>query len=414
MRYDVTIIGAGIVGLATAYHLKKENADLNILVLEKESFAASHQTGHNSGVIHSGIYYKPGSLKATNCRKGYHQLLEFCKEHGIEHDICGKVIVAADEKEIPQLDMIHDRGVKNGLEGIKKISKEEIKEREPHCSGVKGIFVPQTGIVDYKEVALAYQRIFEADGGVIRFKEKVQNINISDEVAIVETTNNTYETELVVNCAGLYADKVAAMTGQELDFMILPFRGEYYDFISEKEHLVNHLIYPVPDPDFPFLGVHFTRMIHGVIEAGPNAVLAFAREGYDNKTVNAAELTETLGFSGFRKIAQKYYKKGWQELRRSYSKRLFTKELQRLIPDIQEKDLVKGNAGVRAMACDKKGNLIDDFLIREGNRVLNVCNAPSPAATASLSIGEMVKDKVLGKLTTLTDNKVFQEYKIKP
>jgi len=398
MPHDIVIIGAGIVGSSIAYQLKKQQPDLKVCVLEKESSSASHQTGHNSGVIHSGIYYKPGSLKALNCRKGYHQLLQFCQENDIQHDICGKVIVAADESEIPQLDMIYKRGIENGLDGIQKIGKEEIREREPHCSGVKGIFVPQTGIIDYKAVAVKYQELFQAQGGEVFHHQKVENIHIADDAAHVETADSTYETELVINCAGLYADKVAKMTDQQLDFMILPFRGEYYDFKPEKEYLVNNLIYPVPDPDFPFLGVHFTRMIKGGIEAGPNAVLAFAREGYDNKTVHSSELLETLQFSGFQKIARKYYKKGWHELKRSYSKRLFTRELQRLVPEIQEDDLVKGNAGVRAMACDKKGNLIDDFLIRESHRVLNVCNAPSPAATASLSIGEMVKDKVLRKL----------------
>lgn len=398
MPNDVMIIGAGIVGLATAYQLKKKQADLHVCILEKENESASHQTGHNSGVIHSGIYYKPGSLKAQNCRKGYQQLLQFCKENDIAHDICGKVIVAADDSEISQLDMIYKRGVENRLDGIRKISKEEIREKEPYCCGVQGIFVPQTGIIDYKSVAEKYQELFKAQGGDVFHNEKVENIHIADDAVSIETDHSTYQSKLVINCAGLYADKVAKMTDQKLDFMILPFRGEYYDFKSEKEHLVNHLIYPVPDPDFPFLGVHFTRMIKGGIEAGPNAVLAFAREGYDNKTINSSELLETIQFSGFQKIAKKYYKKGWQELKRSYSKKLFTRELQRLIPEIQEEDLVKGNAGVRAMACDKHGNLIDDFLIRESNRVLNVCNAPSPAATASLSIGNMISAKAFEKL----------------
>ncbi|TDE41750.1 L-2-hydroxyglutarate oxidase [Flavobacterium rhamnosiphilum] len=397
MKTDFIIIGGGIVGLSTAYHLKKQNPELKVVVLEKESKIALHQTGHNSGVIHSGIYYKPGSLKAINCKRGYDQLIQFCNENEIKYDLCGKIIVATEKEELPIMAEIYDRGIANGLLGIKKISAQEIKEIEPYCTGIEGIWVPQTGIIDYKEVSRKYADLFVQLGGEILFGQKVQEIRSIGNSSEIQTKNNRFETKWIINCAGLYSDKVAKMTNEALDVQILPFRGEYFNIKKEKEYLVKNLIYPVPNPNFPFLGVHFTRMVHGGVEAGPNAVLAFAREGYTNKMINWKELFETLGHSGFQKVALKYWKDGMYEMYRSYSKTAFTKALQRLIPEIQKEDLEVGNAGVRAQACDSRGNLSDDFLIFEDNNVINVCNAPSPAATSSLAIGESIATLALKK-----------------
>lgn len=397
-EFDIIIIGGGIVGLATALRLMEQRPDKKILLLEKEGTVASHQTGHNSGVIHSGIYYKPGSLKALNCKRGYNQLIEFCDTHNIAYDLCGKIIVATNKEELPALDNIYNRGQENGLEDLKIIGKQEIKEYEPYCEGVAAIVVPQTGIVDYKVVCEKYLQVFQDKGGVAHFSEKVTDIVEERGGCVVSTEKSDYKANIVVNCAGLYSDKIAAMTLKKLGIKILPFRGEYYHIKKEKQDLVKNLIYPVPNPRFPFLGVHFTRMIGGGVEAGPNAVLAYAREGYDNKTVKWSELFETIGFSGFQKVAWKYWKMGAYELYRSYSKTAFTKALQKLLPEIQKADLEKGNAGVRAQACDKKGNLIDDFLIFEDKHIVNVCNAPSPAATSSLSIAETIVEKIVAKL----------------
>lgn len=395
--YDFIIIGGGIVGLSSALHIKKNNSKLKVLILEKENKIAKHQTGHNSGVIHSGIYYKPGSLKAINCKNGYDKLIQFCNENEIKIDLCGKIIVATEKEELPIMAGIYDRGVANGLLGIKKINAQEIKEIEPHCTGIEGIWVPQTGIIDYKEVSQKYADLFVKLGGEILFEQNVQEIKSLGNSSEIQTQNNLFETKWVINCAGLYSDKIAKMTNVGVDVQILPFRGEYFNIKKEKEYLVKNLIYPVPNPNFPFLGVHFTRMVHGGVEAGPNAVLAFAREGYTNKTVNWKELLETLGHSGFQKVALKYWKDGMYEMYRSYSKTAFTKALQRLIPEIQKEDLEIGGAGVRAQACDGKGNLSDDFLIFENHNVINICNAPSPAATSSLSIGENIANLALKK-----------------
>lgn len=401
MKIDITVIGAGIVGLSTAYHLIKENPRLKILVIEKESNIALHQTGHNSGVIHSGIYYKPGSLKAINCKKGYHQLIEFCNENEIKFDLCGKIIVATEKNEIPIMNAIYDRGVSNGLVGIKKIGTEQIKDFEPYCAGISGILVPQTGIINYTEVSKKYLELFLKSGGEVLFGQKVQRINSKGNTSEIQTQNSNFETKYIINCAGLYSDKIAKMSQNDLDIQILPFRGEYFNIKKEKEYLVKNLIYPVPNPNFPFLGVHFTRMIDGGVEAGPNAVLAFAREGYTNKNINWPELLETLGHSGFQKVALKYWKDGLYEMYRSYSKTAFVKALQKLIPEIQKGDLEIGNAGVRAQACDSNGNLSDDFVIFENKNVTNVCNAPSPAATSSLAIGENIASLVLKKISLL-------------
>lgn len=395
MKYDIIIIGGGIVGLATAYKLSTANPNLKLLLLEKENTLAKHQTGNNSGVIHSGLYYKPGSLKATNCIRGYNQLIEFCQSENIPFELCGKIVVATSEREKPYLKTLFERGQQNGLNGLKLLSKGELKEYEPYVNGMEGIFVPQTGIIDYKVVARKYAEKVMSKGGTIRLGEKVKDIDYSKTLPRVSTTGNVYEGKLVVNCAGLYSDKIARYAQEKLNLKIVPFRGEYYELTEEKQYLVRNLIYPVPDPNFPFLGVHFTRMINGGVEAGPNAVLALRREGYKKTDLHLAELAETLAWPGFQKVAARYWKTGLGEYYRSLSKAAFTKALQKLIPEIQEKDLKPGGAGVRAQACDRNGGLIDDFLIIEDQKSVNVCNAPSPAATSSLSIGETVANLVL-------------------
>jgi (S)-2-hydroxyglutarate dehydrogenase len=397
VKYDVIIIGGGIVGLATALQIKKSNPALKILLLEKENELAKHQTGNNSGVIHSGIYYKPGSLKATNCIRGYHLLIDFCKENGIPFDLCGKIIVATDEAEKPLLNNLLVRGEQNGLTNLKRLAQSELKEYEPHVKGIEGIFVPQTGIVDYKVVAEKYGEVLRQQGAEIKLGEKVIGIKTTSQEVTVITSTQSYASKLLINCAGLYSDKVARMTTKDLNVKIIPFRGEYFKLKKEKEYLVRNLIYPVPDPNFPFLGVHFTRMAKGGVEAGPNAVLAFQREGYKKSQINLAELTETLLWPGFQKVAAKYWRTGMGEMYRSFSKAAFTKALQKLIPEIQESDLVEGGAGVRAQACDREGGLVDDFMIIEEKQVIHVCNAPSPAATSSLAIGETVSRLALNR-----------------
>lgn len=395
MVYDVIIVGAGAVGLATALQLLKKKPGLKVVILEKESAVANHQTGNNSNVIHSGIYYKPGSLKARNCIYGYQLLLDFCSMHNVPFNLCGKVIVATDEKELPLLNTIYDRGIQNGLTGLKKLNAEELKTYEPHVAGIAGIHVPQTGIVDYRVVAEKYAEVYQQNGGELKLNERLVNIKVKENQVEVVTSKATHTGKLIVNCAGLYSDKIARFTSSKLDVKIIPFRGEYYKLKKEKEHLVKTLIYPVPDPNFPFLGVHFTTMVGGGVECGPNAVLAFQREGYKKSSINLAELSETLAWPGFRKTATKYWKTGIGEMYRSFSKPAFTKALQKLIPEIQENDLIEGGAGVRAQACDRTGGLLDDFLILEEKMAVNVCNAPSPAATSSLSIGETVADLVI-------------------
>uniref|UniRef100_UPI004047F579 L-2-hydroxyglutarate oxidase n=3 Tax=Roseivirga sp. TaxID=1964215 RepID=UPI004047F579 len=395
MKYDVIVIGGGIVGLATAYQTLAKKPGLKVLLLEKESKLATHQTGNNSGVIHSGLYYKPGSLKATNCINGYKMLLDFCDQEDIAYDLCGKVVVATNEAQKPLLENLYQRGLQNGLDQISRISIQELKEIEPHVSGIAALKVPYTGIIDYKQVAEKYGEKIIALGGGIQLKSKVININSSGTNTSVSTENQSFETKLVINCCGLYSDKIARKTSADVDLKIIPFRGEYFKLVPEKEYLVKHLIYPVPDPNFPFLGVHFTRMMKGGIEAGPNAVLAFRREGYKKSQINLAELAETLMWPGFQKVAWKYWRTGFGEMYRSFSKTAFTKALQELIPEIQENDLVDGGAGVRAQACDRTGGLLDDFSIIETNKAINVCNAPSPAATSSLSIGNTVSDLIL-------------------
>lgn len=398
MKYDVIIVGGGIVGLATAYQLSEKQPQLKIAIVEKEEKVAQHQTGHNSGVIHSGIYYEPGGSKAINCRKGYQYLLDFCEKYEIPYDLCGKVIVATKEEELPQLDKIYQRGIANGLTGIRKISKEETLEKEPHVNAVASIWVPEAGIIDYKEVAKKYLQIVRERGATLYPGQGLFKVTKKGSTLQISTDKRELSTNLLITCAGLYSDKVAKMTGQEIDYQILPFRGEYYELKEEKEYLVNNLIYPVPNPDFPFLGVHFTPRITGGIEAGPNAVLAFRREGYSRWQYHSTEFKETITYEGFKNIARKYWRTGLGEQVRSYSKAAFVRKLQELLPAIKAKDLKRGGSGVRAMACDKEGNLLDDFMILEQEKIINVCNTPSPAATASLAIGEMVMEKALKQL----------------
>ncbi len=395
---DIIIIGAGIVGLATAIKLLEKNPELKLLLLEKEDGVAKHQTGNNSNVIHSGIYYKPGSLKALNCRKGYKYLIDFCDKHNVEYDLCGKVIVATNEKELPYLDSIIERGQQNGLENLRKLNESELKELEPNVNGIAGIHVPQTGIIKYKKVCEKFEEVIKDSGSQILFNEEVVRIFIKDDKVDVVTKSGTFSARAVISCAGLQSDRIAKLTNPELPIRIIPFRGEYYNLTEEKRSLVKNIIYPVPDPAFPFLGVHFTRMIDGEVEAGPNAVFSFKREGYKKTSFNFRDTFHSLTWPGFAKVGLSFWKVGLGEFYRSYSKSAFVKALQKLLPTITVDDLKPGGAGVRAQACSREGGLVDDFYIAENNRVLHVCNAPSPAATASLAIGEHLAERILSKL----------------
>lgn len=396
--FDIVIIGAGIVGLGTALQISKAHPASRVLIIEKESHVAAHQTGHNSGVLHSGLYYKPGSLKAKNCVEGYSAMVNFCREHGVKHEICGKIVVATTPEEIPLLKNLHERGIANGLNGLRKLSTGELKEIEPHVAGIEGLFVPQTGIVDYKDVSDTMKRLLEGMGVEIRFNEPVQSIKTSENRTTVVTSAGEYSANLLISCAGLHSDRIARMTVPELPLRIIPFRGEYYKVREEKQYLVKNLIYPVPNPAFPFLGVHFTRMIHGGIEAGPNAVFAMKREGYTRTSLDMKDLWESISWPGFRSVAKKYWRTGMGEYYRSFNKHAFTTALQKLIPEIREEDLIEGGSGVRAQACDIQGGLLDDFYILDKKNIVHVCNAPSPAATSSLSIGSaiatLVRDRI--------------------
>jgi L-2-hydroxyglutarate oxidase len=363
---------------------------------------AAHQTGNNSGVIHSGIYYKPGSLKAKNCLRGYDFLIDFCKKHNIDYELCGKVIVAINEHEISALEKLYDRGNEHGLKGLKYLTSQEIKEIEPECTGVKGVFVPQTGIVDYKRVTekLA-EEVLQNSRASILLSSKVNAISYSDSRVNIAYTSlegrKNIQVDYAINCAGLYCDKIAELSGEKLNVKIIPFRGEYFTVKPERAHIIKNLIYPVPDSNFPFLGVHFTRRITGEIEAGPNAVFAFKREGYKKTDFSASEFLESIFWRGFQKVAFKYWQTGIGEYYRSFSKRAFTKALQKLVPAVTMNDLEPAGAGVRAQACDKQGNLIDDFYIQESEQFIHVLNAPSPAATSSLSIGMHISDRAREK-----------------
>ena len=391
-HYEVAIIGGGIIGLATALELSRRHPGSRIVVLEKEAELAAHQTGHNSGVIHSGIYYKPGSLKARNCVAGARALMEFCQENGVNYELCGKVVVATSEPEIERLEELHRRGTANGVSGLEMVGPERLRELEPHTRGLKALYSPNTGIIDFTEVTKAYARRFQENGGEVITGAKVLGIRRADGALNLATTRGDVRATYLINCAGLYADVIARMMGVRHDVRIIPFRGEYYMLASEARHLVNGLIYPVPDPQFPFLGVHFTRTIHGEVEAGPNAVLAFAREGYTKSRVNVGESLGMLGYRGFWTMAAKYWKTGLREFHRSLSKRAFTQALQRLLPDLEERHLARGGSGVRAQAVERDGSMVDDFRISETENAIHVRNAPSPGATASLAISRDIVD----------------------
>ncbi|MDJ0691605.1 MAG: L-2-hydroxyglutarate oxidase [Xenococcaceae cyanobacterium MO_188.B32] len=394
--YDFTIVGGGIVGLSTAMALGQTYPQAKIAVLEKESQWAFHQTGHNSGVIHSGIYYKPGGFKARFCRAGNRSMVEFCQQHNIDYEICGKVIVAVEESELPLLENLYQRGLQNGLK-VSKISAEEVKEIEPHVRCLAGLHVPSTGIVNYKQVCQKFADLIRLQGGELYLNTKLVRIVNASNSQILETTQGMFATKFVINCAGLHSDRVAKLGKAKPDAKIIPFRGEYYELIPEKRSLVNTLIYPVPNPAFPFLGVHFTKMIDGSVHAGPNAVLSFKREGYHKTDFELKDLVEVLTYPGFWKLAAKHSDEGIQEIIRSFSKAAFVRSLQRLIPEVQADDLIPTHAGVRAQALRNNGKLVDDFSIVKGQNSIHVCNAPSPAATSSIEIGKAIVEQIVDR-----------------
>ena len=384
---NIGIVGGGIVGLATAYQLQKVNPNAKVTLFEKESSVGQHQTSHNSGVIHSGIYYRPGSLKAQNCLEGYSLMVKFCQEHGIPFELCGKLIIATQDSELPGLEELYQRGIQNGLQNLNVIGPEQIKEFEPHATGLRAIHVPQTGIIQYLDVAQKLKELILKNGGEIILRTPVEDFFEDATSVQIETTEQTYRFDQVIFCSGLFSDRLAKKTFPQLDVRIIPFRGEYFLLKPESQNLVKHLIYPVPDPQFPFLGVHYTRMMGGGVEVGPNAVLALAREGYRWKNIHLKDLFETVTWPGFHKIGAKYWKNGAHEVFRSFSKLLFWKSACKLIPSLKLSDLTPGGSGVRAQACSRDGKLLDDFEIRREKRCIHVLNAPSPAATSSLSIG---------------------------
>ncbi|MCS6770889.1 MAG: L-2-hydroxyglutarate oxidase [Kiritimatiellae bacterium] len=393
----VLIIGGGIVGLATGLALAARPG-LRVVVAEAESELAAHQTGHNSGVIHSGLYYKPGSLKAQNCTRGREAMYRFCAEYGIPHERCGKVVVAVDSAELPALEELERRGRANGLDGIRRLGPEELREIEPHAAGVAALFIPQTGIVDFRAVAIKMAELILEQGSEVRTRCRFLGAKRADGRLVAETTQGPIRADVLVNCGGLQSDRVARLCGVDPGVQIVPFRGEYYELVPDQRQLVRNLIYPVPDPRFPFLGVHFTRMINGKVEAGPNAVLAFKREGYRRLDVSLRDSVDLATYGGFWRMAGRYWRTGLGEFHRSFSKKAFVRALQRLMPEIREEHLVPAGAGVRAQAVAPDGRLVDDFHIVEAERMVHVLNAPSPAATSSLSIGMTVAEMVLRHL----------------
>ncbi len=391
--YNYIIVGGGIVGLSTAMALSQRFPKAKIALLEKEASWAAHQTGHNSGIIHSGIYYKPGSYKAKLCRQGNQSMVEFCDRHNINYKICGKVIVATEEFELPLLDNLYERGLANNLE-ISKITPEQVKEIEPHVSCLAGIKVKSTGIVDYTEVCEKYAAIAQEQGVDLKLNTCVTGIKSTSKGHVIETSKEEYQTEFLINCGGLYSDRLTELAKVKTPAKIVPFRGEYYKLTPEKRHLVNGAIYPVPNPNFPFLGVHFHPGIDGSVHAGPNAVLGFKREAYKKFDFDLKDFLDTMTYPGFWKLAVKYPNEGLQEMIRSYSKSIFVRSLQRLIPEVQAEDIIPTAAGVRAQALKSDGSMVEDFLIVNGNKALHVCNAPSPAATASIEIGKYIVSQV--------------------
>jgi L-2-hydroxyglutarate oxidase len=389
-RYNVVVIGGGVVGLGVGLEITRRFPRSRLLLLEKEDRVARHQSGHNSGVIHSGVYYKPGSLKARLCVTGAATMVEFCREHGIAHEVCGKVIVATHADELPRLEELRKRGEANGLTGLRMIGPEELKEIEPHAAGLKALVVPATGITDYAVVCEKYAELISAGGGTVLTSAAATGIRRSANEVVVETSRGAFSTDSLINCAGLFSDRISRMAGDEPGVMIVPFRGEYYDLTPERASLVRALIYPVPDPRFPFLGVHFTRRITGRVDAGPNAVLALAREGYRHRDINLRDLASSLAFPGFWRMARQHWRSGLDEWHRSLSKAAFVRALQRLLPEVVENDLVPGGSGVRAQALKPDGALVDDFQFVPSGKVLHVLNVPSPAATASLAIGRAI------------------------
>jgi (S)-2-hydroxyglutarate dehydrogenase len=392
-QYDFIVVGGGIVGLATAVELSNRYRDCKLLLLEKENAVGQHQSGRNSGVLHSGIYYKPGSLKATTCREGKLAMEQFCSENKIAFERCGKIIVALDDAERLRLDAIYQRGIANGINCC-IIDQHQIKQLEPHSAGIAAIHVPEAGIVDYPAVCNRLKDLLIEAGHSVQLGQRVSSIqSTSQQIEVSTTSNQSYRAGYLITCGGLYSDKLAEMSGLQPGAKIVPFRGEYYELREDCRHLCKNLIYPVPDPSFPFLGVHFTRMIHGEVECGPNAVLALAREGYDWTTVSIPELAGSLSYGGFLKIASRHWKTGLGEIKRSLFKSAFVKALQRLIPEIRSEHLKPCRAGVRAQAIAADGSIVDDFLWLTQNRSLHVCNAPSPAATASLAIAKQIVDR---------------------
>ena len=397
-RRDVVIVGGGIVGLAAALEITKQFPRLRLLLLEKEDGVGRHQSGHNSGVIHSGVYYKPGSQKARLCVEGARAMIEFCRVHDIPHQICGKVIVATHEEEFPRLEELRRRGEANGLTGLQMIGPEQLREIEPHATGLRALVVPSTGITDYAAVCEKYAELIRAQGGTILTSTAVTGLRTLEDEVVVETGGPSFSTTHLVNCAGLFSDRIAGMAGGKPDVIIVPFRGEYYDLIPQRSSLVRALIYPVPDPQFPFLGVHFTRRVNGTVDAGPNAVLAFRREGYRRTDFSPRDLASSLTFPGFWRMAGKHWRYGLDEFHRSFSKSTFVRALQRLLPELREEDLIPGGSGVRAQALRRDGTLVDDFQFVPSGRMLHVLNVPSPAATASLVIGRTIVNTARDRL----------------